>query len=183
MVTRDWWVPIVLGLLSIVVGVIVLIKPSNSLATLAVMTGVFVLIFGLMEVISALFFHPESRGLVAMVGVLSAIVGIALIRHPVKGVTFVALLLGIWLVVIGAVRLIAAFDSDEDRAWRFAVGLVELAAGIVIVASPDIGYATLALLVGISLLLNGGSLLALGWLMHSAKRAAEGPTRGPARAG
>lgn len=182
MATRDWWVPVLIGLLSVIVGVVVLIKPSDSLATLAVMTGVFVLIFGLMEVISALFFHPESRGVVALVGALSAIVGIALIRHPVKGVTFVALLLGIWLVVIGLVRVIAAFGSQEDRAWRFAVGLVELVAGIVIVASPNIGYATLALLVGISLLLNGGSLIALGWLMHTANRAADVPARAPARA-
>jgi len=182
MVTRDWWVPALLGLLSIVVGVIVLIKPSDSLAALAVMTGVFVLIFGLMEVISALFFHPESRGMVALVGVVSAVIGIALIRHPVKGVTFVALLLGIWLVVIGVVRLISAFDTHEDRGWRIAVGLVELVAGVVIVASPNIGYATLAVLVGVSLLLNGGSLLVLGWLMHTTKRAAESPARGPAQA-
>jgi uncharacterized membrane protein HdeD (DUF308 family) len=35
------------------------------------------------------------------------------------------------------------------------MGLVELIAGIVIVANPSIGYTTLAILVGIAFILNG----------------------------
>ena len=182
-VTWGWWLVVLIGLVSVVIGVIVLLKPSNSLAALAVITGIFVLIFGIMEVISALFIQTVNRGLGTLIGVLSAIVGILLIRHPVKGVTLVALLLGIWLVAVGAIRLVAAFDSDEHRVWRFVLAIIEVVAGIVIVASPDIGYATLALLVGISLIANGVAMVLLGWTMHSVRRAADHPARSAARTG
>jgi len=46
---------------------------------------------------------PQSRGTSAVLGVIA---GVLLIRDPVPGVTMVALLLGTWLVALGAVRLI-----------------------------------------------------------------------------
>ena len=43
-----------------------------------------------------------------------------------------------------------------------------LLAGIVIVSDPNIGFATLALLVGIAFILNGMGMFALGWSLHAA---------------
>jgi hypothetical protein len=42
----------------------------------------------------------------------------------------------------------------------------------VIVSSPHIRFATLAALVGISLILNGVATAGLGWGMHALRRAA-----------
>ena len=100
-------------------------------------------------------------------------VGVLLIRHPIGGVLFVALLIGIWLIAVGVVRFVEAFDSDR-RFWGIVVALIEIVAGIVIVAAPPIGLATLALLVGIAFILNGVAIFALGWIMHSVRHEAEG---------
>lgn len=78
---RLWWVPVLLGALSIVAGAIVLAKPDNSLATLAVIAGIFVLFSGILELFESLSRLTENRGLVALIGVLNLIVGIVLIRH------------------------------------------------------------------------------------------------------
>jgi uncharacterized membrane protein HdeD (DUF308 family) len=166
-----WWVTLAIGVLSIIAGVIVLIKPSNSLATIAVVVGIFVLIEGIFALISSLSHDTENRGLTAILGVLSLVVGIFLIRHPVHGVTVVAMFVGIWLIVMGSLRLVLAFETVGHRGWRITVAIVEIVAGIVIVASPNIGIATLAILVGISLILNGVTLAALGFVLHSAKDA------------
>ncbi|MBV9050531.1 MAG: DUF308 domain-containing protein, partial [Solirubrobacterales bacterium] len=112
---RFWWVPAALGGLSLLVGVIVLIKPSNSLATLAVIAGLFVLFDGIAQVVSSLSRYTENRSLTALLGVLNLIVGILLIRHPIAGVTAIALLIGIWLVVAGTLRLVLAFEIDDGR--------------------------------------------------------------------
>ena len=71
--------------------------------------------------------------------------------------------------------LATAFDEYEYRAWYAFAGVVELIAGIVIVANPDIGYATLAILVGIGFIINGIGLGALGWGLHEARRQASRP--------
>lgn len=88
----------------------------------------------------------------------------------------VALFIGIWLIVMGAVRVVLAFEVEGPRTWRLVVAVVEVLAGVVIVASPGIGFATLALLVGFAFIVNGISMVLLGMVLYAAERAAAYPT-------
>jgi uncharacterized membrane protein HdeD (DUF308 family) len=164
-----WWLVLLAGVLSVVAGVIVLFKPGDSLATLAVISGIFLLADGILELASSFMRRTQNRGLVALFGVLTAIVGVLLIRHPVAGVAFVALLIGLWLITAGVIRVVLAFDEPEHRTWHAIAGAVEILAGIVIVSTPEIGFATLAILVGIGFILNGLAMSALGWGMHEVR--------------
>lgn len=174
--TWGWWLLVLVGILSIVVGVIFLFKPGSSITALAVIAGIFLLIDGILELVSSFFRGTPNRGMVAVLGVLTAVVGVLLIRHPVGGVTAVALLIGIWLIAIGVIRFVAAFEEYEHRGWYAFVGILELIAGIVIVANPNIGYSTLAILVGIGFILNGFGMAALGWGMHEVRREVSNPS-------
>ncbi len=164
--TRAAWLAALMGGISVVAGVIVLAEPSNSLATLAVIFGIFILVDGIVELASALHSDTRNRGLLAVIGVLSVIAGVLLIRHPLGGVRAVALVLGIWLMAAGLVRLIAAFDAGYRVVWRSVAALVLLIVGIVIVASPHIGYATLAVITGIGFIGYGVGLMVSGWALH-----------------
>lgn len=62
----------------------------------------------------AAFGATESRALLAFLGALSAVIGVILIRHPIRGVVAVALLVGLWLIAIGIIRFVGALD-DERR--------------------------------------------------------------------
>jgi len=169
------WLLGIVGVLSLVAGVIILLKPSDSLSTLAVIAGIFLLLDGILELADSLMRNTPNRGLVALIGVLSAIVGVLLIRHPIGGVAAVALLIGIWLIAVGVVRFATAFEEYENRAWHALAGIVEVIAGVVIVANPDIGFGTLALLVGFGFILNGIGMLALGWSVHLLRREVAAP--------
>ena len=173
--TWSWWLLLLVGLLSVAAGVVILFKPSESLATLAVIAGIFLLVDGILELGSSFMRSTPNRGMVALFGVLTAIVGVLLIRHPIGGVTAVALLIGIWLIAVGVIRFATAFEEYEHRGWYAFAGILELIAGIVIVANPDIGYTTLAILVGIGFILNGIGMAALGWGMHEVRREASSP--------
>ena len=173
--TWGWWLLVLVGLLSLVAGLIILFKPGDSLATLAVIAGIFLLVDGILEFASAFLRSTLDRGMIALFGAITAIVGVLLIRHPIAGVTAIALLIGLWLIVIGVIRLATAFDEHDHRDWYAFVGVVELIAGIVIVANPDIGYATLAILLGIGFIINGLGLTALGWALAGARREVSRP--------
>ncbi len=165
--TAAWWVAGLIGVLSVIAGIIVVAKPSNSLATLAVVCGIFVLVDGIFAIVQAFGPDTDSRGLVAVMGVVSVIVGILLIRHPGVGVRAVALLLGLWLIAAGMVRTVVAFELPEHRLRRLVVAAVLLIAGIVVVASPHIGYATLAVIVGIGFIAYGLTMIVLGAAMRT----------------
>lgn len=171
-----WWATLALGLLSIIAGIVVLAKPDNSLKAIAVISGIFILIDGIVALAAALGRDNENRGLSALIGVVSLVAGVILIRHPMKGIAAIALLVGIWLIAMGAVRVVLAAGAETHRMWRAIVGAVELIAGIVIVASPDIGLATLALLIGLALIANGASLTALGILLRGLGHEDQTPT-------
>ena len=98
---RAWWLLLVVGIASAVAGVILVTKPSNSLATLAVIFGIFLLVDGIVELVAS-FGHPaEGRVVAVIVGLLGLVVGIILIRHPTHAVNAIGLLIGIWLILNG----------------------------------------------------------------------------------
>ena len=165
-----WWGPFAIGLLALAAGIIVLFKPSDSLDTLAVITGIFILIDGIVEVAAALFSRVDSRGAAAIVGVLSILAGVLLIRHPVVGVTAVALVLALWLLAAGAVKMVIAFGDPYHRGRRIAAACALVVFGILIVASPHIKYGTLALFTGLGFIAYGVGMVVLGLAIHAAKR-------------
>ena len=164
-----WWMAVLMGVVSVVAGIVVLAKPSNSLATLAVVFGIFVLVDGIVELVASLSGGTPNRGPLAVVGVLSVIAGVLLIRHPLGGVRAVALVLGIWLIAAGVVRFIAAFDAAGNLVWRIAVALVLVIVGVVIVASPHIGYASLALIAGLGFICYGVGMIMVGWVLRAVR--------------
>lgn len=166
---RLWWLPVCLGVISIVLGSVVLAKPDHSLKTLAVIAGIFILLDGVVQLVAAFAGDRANRGLAGLVGTVNLIIGILLIRHPVAGVQAVALLIGLWLIAAAVIRLVGAFNSPGDRLGRILIAAVEGIFGIVIVSSPHIGFATLALLVGISFIANGFGLIVFGVLLRTLK--------------
>jgi uncharacterized membrane protein HdeD (DUF308 family) len=163
-----WWLVFLVGLASVVAGAIFVAKPSHSLSALAVVFGVFVLLDGVVELIRSIAGADENRALAAIIGVLGVIIGVVLIRHPTHAVTLIGLIIGIWFVVAGLVRLVAAILVPGHRLLRILVSLVAVFVGIAIVANPHIGYATLAVLTGIFLIIGGLGTMGLAWLARTA---------------
>jgi uncharacterized membrane protein HdeD (DUF308 family) len=176
------WVFVIVGLLCMVAGVIVLDDPKNSLATIAVVTGILLVIDGIVEVLASLLLDTGRRALNVLIGVVGLVVGVILIRHPITSVVAVAMLVGLWLIVAGSVRLTWAFDERRGRGWRLLVALVEIIAGIVIVSSPGIGVTTLALFIGIGLILRGIAMTTVGWLMRHTTEDSQLSAHGPVAA-
>lgn len=149
--------------LSVAAGVIVLVRPGHSLPTLAVVTGIFIWLEGMVELFGALFVAERGQvGLAAATGLVDLILGALLIRHPIAGIFAIALLVGLWLLAAGLLRLIGAFSAAEHRPRRVAAALVLAAAGVIVIASPHIGYTALAVITGIGLIAYGITMLLVG---------------------
>lgn len=164
-----WWLIGLVGVASVVAGGILVAKPSHSLATLAVIFGIFLLLDGIVELIRSFGHEVENRGLAAIIGVLGVIVGVVLIRHPTHAISLIGLIIGIWLVAAGVLRLVGAIVVPGRRVWRLAIAILETAVGIVVVSDPHIGYATLAILLGIWLILNGIGTIIIAFALRAAK--------------
>lgn len=164
-----WWLLVAVAVASGVAGVLLLARPQHSLNTLAVIFGIFLLFDGGVELVTAIL--DRDRGAVrALLGVLGIVVGIALIRHPVHGVTAVGIFVGAWLVTTGALRFCRAVVEGVHPLLRSLIGWVEICAGTVIIAQPHIGYTALAIITGIWLVINAVSLLVLAFAIRRVDR-------------
>ena len=177
---QPWWIWLVAGLVTLGVGVVVMFEPGNSLKALAVIAGIYCLFDALLAFVRVINGHTDSRGLAGIHAVISLVIGLILVRHPIDTIAFISILFGIWLLTVGCVWTVAAFSTHEHRMVRVLLGLVPAVAGAVIIASPHIGYNTFAIIVGISLALQGLGMLALAWAQH---KLAEETTRAAAPPG
>jgi uncharacterized membrane protein HdeD (DUF308 family) len=172
------WILVIAGSLGVAAGIVVLAEPAIGLITLAVVTGIFLVLDGITAAAASLFEHADSRFLGVLAAVISVLVGVILIRHPIHGVLAIGFLLGLWLIAAGVIRLAALIGERHVRGWSMLVAVIETIAGIVIVASPRIAVSTLALLVGIAFILRGVALVTAGWLMVESSDEAERPASG-----
>lgn len=162
-----WWLFLLVGVISVVAGGILVAKPSHSLATLAVIFGIFLLIDGIVELVLSFGRDEGHRALAAILGLLAIVVGVLLIRHPTHAVSAIGLLIGIWLIAAGVLRLLRA--GVTGGLLRVAIAVLEIIAGIIVVSDPHIGYATLAILLGIWLIINGLAWIGLGFVVRTAR--------------
>src|SRR5262245_267632 len=158
-----WWVPALFGLAALGVGLFLVFSPHETLSTFTVIIGIFLLVDGVIAIFGSVFGKVEGRGLLALIGVLSAIAGLVLIKKPFDTLVVFAIIVGIWFVVAGIVRFVVALAEPYRRGANIFVALVDLAIGIAILAWPDLGLATFAVIVGIGLILRGLLFVYAGW--------------------
>ena len=163
-----WWLLVLTGLISIGLGVVVLAEPSRSLKALCVIVGIYLLIAGVVAIVKTATDHDrESVGI--LLGIVALIAGVVVIRHPSGSLVAVSLAIGLFFLIDGALDLAYAIIGPR-RLLHLVCGAVLLAAGTVIVSSPEISVKTLAILTGIALCLNGVFQIGEGFLLRSLGR-------------
>lgn len=150
-----WWLFALLGVLTIIAGILLIVWSGPSLVTVAVIVGIFLIVDGVFEVVAAIANKGEGRVLLAILGVLSFIAGVILVKHPFTGLVALVIIVGAWFIVSGIVRFVSAFSEREYRGTNIVIGVLDLLAGVVVLAWPDLGLKTMAVLAGIILLIRG----------------------------
>jgi uncharacterized membrane protein HdeD (DUF308 family) len=154
-VSKNWWLFLILGLVSVIAGVLAIVYPDLTLLALGIFAGVSLLMIGIMEIVEAIAGDPDSRALTAIIGVLSVLAGLVCVRRPGESLLALVIVLGFWLIIEGIVRFIRAFSELEDRALLMGLAILDIILGILILALPDLSLVTLAVLFAISLLARG----------------------------
>jgi len=152
---NSWQATLMIGLVTIVFGVIVTSHPNGSLRVLAVLVGIAMIVSGIFHLIRAADRKAQHRLWLGIAGLLFVALGVVLIRHLHLTLALLGLLVGLSWIVQGIAGLMSAFCGPREGAvWWALFGSVSLA-GIVVTASPLSSVTVLAVLVGIWLLVIG----------------------------
>lgn len=165
------------GLLTLAVGVLLLAWPAKSILVAAVLFGAYLLISGFAQVVFAFSLHVSAGGRVLLFisGAAALILAVLAFRHFGEG--YAVLLMAIWIAVgfifRGVATTVSAISDPTlpGRGWSIFFGLVSLAAGLMMLAWPDISILTLFWVVGIWLVVIGLLEIATAFSIRSAAKA------------
>jgi uncharacterized membrane protein HdeD (DUF308 family) len=101
------------GIVLIIAGIVVVRHPFETVAVLAVLLGIVWVIFGIVEVISAIADGSiEHRWSTAIAGLVSLAAGILVVSWPAPTVTVIAWISGLYLIIFG---LFFCFEAYQLR--------------------------------------------------------------------
>ena len=160
---EDWlgvgWTYLLLrGVVAIVFGIVAMVWPQSTATALAFLWGVWALADGFGSLLQA--FQPAdtrgSRWLLIVTGVLALAAGLIAVTSPAMTAVALTWVLGIWLVLRGAIEVVSAFGSSPGvpRGLLFLGAALDVLLGVLFVANPG------GAVVGISVVLG---LAALAW--------------------
>lgn len=161
MLHQIWKTVLAWGVLTLILGVVVLIWPGKSILVAAVVFGVYLLASGIAQIVFALLLSASGgqRVLLFISGALSIVLGVVAFRHYEEG--WPVLLLAIWIGVgfifqgVAAAGLAASHPQLPGRGWHIFLGALSIIAGIVVMAWPFGSIVMLAIVTGIWLIVIG----------------------------
>ena len=163
-----WQALVVVGVVTVILGLVVALHPTGSLNVIAVLLGVLLVISGIFDLVRVFDSSESHRVWLAIAGLALVVIGVVLIRHLNLTVALVGLVIGISWIVQGLAALVTAFSGGpgERRGWWIFFGLISLIAGIVVVAVPTTSVTVLAVLVGIWFIVTGLTQVVGGFLQR-----------------
>lgn len=144
------------GVVSLILGLLVLFWPEATLSVIAFFFGLYFLISGGLRVVSGIIsaMTPGLRVLNIIVGLLLFIVGIVAIRNPLSSLAVLGMLVGIAWIIEGIMAFVET-ESGGSRWYAITFGILSVVAGIVVLFLPVASLAALVIFGGIFLVVLG----------------------------
>ena len=179
-----WWALFLRGLLGIAVGLLVLARPMDSVAALALVIAFWALFSGFTMTVQS--FEVKSVAPHWWVMLLSGLVAIgfgvaSLMYYPGLSLTFAVVLTSWWLSITGALGIWAAVMEKNLGApwgWTAVFGVLAVAAGVFALLAPPVTISAILGLIAAYALISGVAFTVGAFKLRSVVDAAS-----PARTG
>ena len=146
------WAVLLRGLLSLIVGILIIVRPLESVAALALVIALWSLIDGFVNIVRAFALRRVMPhwGMLLFGGVISVLFGVlALYFYPALSLAFAVVWTAFWLATSGIVALYVAVVERRvgvSWGWMMAFGLLAIVGGVLAFVNPA---ATLVSLLGL----------------------------------
>jgi uncharacterized membrane protein HdeD (DUF308 family) len=172
---RHWGWLFFFGIVTIVFGVLITVRPVDTVYAVAILFGIWALIAGLFKIVASIAERGDSGGArVAgiLFGLLAVLVGLLVLHHQFETVAVVGFLVGLFWVVGGIAELISAFSimPQPHRVWQAVAGSVGIVVGTLALIYPGLSLTVIALLTGLWLILYGVMQIAVAWTLRGASK-------------
>lgn len=160
-----WKLQLALGVLSVIAGIFILMNPFAASLAVEQLAGWSFLILGIVQIVEAFMAEGWGGKLWSLaLGLLGVLLGLNLIGKPLAGLVALTIVVGMLFLVSGAIKLSVGFRiRSSNLKWAIILsGVASLALAFIVLTNiPFSAVATLGILLGIEMLSNGATGIAL----------------------
>lgn len=171
-----WWLVLLWGILSLVIGILFLTRPAITTEILITFMGAYWLVGGFFT-IGSVFIDKTEWGYKIFLALINIIAGILILMYPLFSTLFVlsffVIFIGFWACFIGAAHLFQAFKKKD--AGNGVLGLLSLIFGILLLLNPFITVVLLPYVAGGFTVVCGLSAIAVSFTAHKAQATITAP--------
>jgi uncharacterized membrane protein HdeD (DUF308 family) len=159
LVPHLWKSVLLTGVLSVILGAMVLAWPGKTIIVAAIFFAAYLLVTGISQIFHAFTLHISGggRALLFISGAASLVLAVLCFKSLTNSILLLAIWIGIGFIFRGVATAAAAI-SDADtpsRGWEIFIGIITLIAGLIVLGYPFSSLGTLTLVVGIWLIVIG----------------------------
>jgi uncharacterized membrane protein HdeD (DUF308 family) len=168
---RDWWLPALWGILSVILGLWLFMQPVVSSIVLLSMTAVFWIVGGCADIVYALLRRTDSWGWRLAAGIIGVLAGLLVLGHPLYGavvaVTFLYVAIGVSALISGLLGIVLQHHSLS----RVILSLLQIAIGLLFLLNPLDVLTLIAVVQGLGIVtIIGGAATALAAFLSRTHR-------------
>jgi uncharacterized membrane protein HdeD (DUF308 family) len=175
--TGSWKPPLTVGILSMVLGILVIAFPSATLFVLLTLLGAAALIIGIGFIALALFLGRAGPGIFLgflALGICSAAIGVYTLIEPGVVQSFLAVLLGAVLIIAGLGTIFTGLSQAESAGRRALIvigGVVVLLVGFYLIFFPGLSSIVIMQVFGALLFVIGSGMIISALVCKKRERA------------
>lgn len=162
----SWQLTVTAGVCTVVLGVLIMSWPGETLVVAAALFSIYLLVFGVFQLAGTFGHHVPGpmRALAFLSGAIAVLLGLVCLRRPAESILLLAFWIGFGWLLRGFSLLTQtlAFADMPSRGWAVFLGVMTILAGIVTIVAPLTSIVALTVLTGIWLIVIGASELAHG---------------------
>jgi uncharacterized membrane protein HdeD (DUF308 family) len=176
---RVKWGLILRGLLGIAIGVLIIVRPMDSIAVLALVIAIWALVDGIAQVVRGFDLRNviKHSWVLILTGIIGIVFGVAaLYYYPVVSLAFMVVWVAFWLITTGALTIYASVVEKRlglSWGWTLAWGLFAVIVGIAAAMQPRATLAGLMALLAAFGLVGGIAMLVGAAKLHRAQEQVE----------
>jgi len=158
---KHWYIPLVVGLIFIGIGIYTLMSPLESYLTLSIIFSLSFLFSGLFETIFSISNRNEidNWGWTLAFGILTFLLGVLLIMNPVISITTLPLYVGFIVLFRSIMGISYALELKNygvlDWGNLMAIGILGLIFSLILIWNPLFAGFSIVLWTGLTLISGG----------------------------
>ncbi|MFD1295007.1 HdeD family acid-resistance protein [Lutibacter holmesii] len=163
------------GIILLVTGIVLLVFPRTTLATLIFVLGVYWLIDGVSTIVSSFRArkYQSSWGWSLFTGILGAVAGLVVLSKPmlssVLTTSFLMWFLGVSAIIYGFSGLFTGLKLPKGNRKSSMIwgGIFSILFGVILISSPYLSALTIVYTIGVIAIIGGISILYVGSKMKN----------------